>query len=155
MPPAAARFAVELGPFLTSDDVERVERQLIQAGLPTTRLRQQTGAGLYAVLIERMPAGRDAQTLSATLRGQGFADVAIVRQDPPTIRVGEPQPLRGAVELAERARALGHPVRVAAEPGEAVAYVIRHGQFASRGDAEMKAEELGRLGLSHQVIQVR
>jgi hypothetical protein len=59
------------------------------------------------------------------------------------------------VDLAERARALGHPVRVAAEPGEAVAYVIRHGQFASRGDAETKAEELGRLGLSHQVIQVR
>jgi Mrp family chromosome partitioning ATPase/uncharacterized protein involved in exopolysaccharide biosynthesis len=154
-PRAAARFAVELGPFLTTDDAERVERQLIQAGLPTTRLRQQTGAGLYAVLIERMPAGRDAQTLSATLRGQGFAAVAIVRQDPPTIRVGEPQPLRGAVDLAERARALGHPVRVAAEPGEAVAYVIRHGQFASRGDAETKAEELGRLGLSHQVIQVR
>jgi hypothetical protein len=59
------------------------------------------------------------------------------------------------VELAERVRALGHPVRVAAEPGEAIAYVIRHGQFPSREDAETRAEELGRLGLSSQVIQVR
>jgi hypothetical protein len=59
------------------------------------------------------------------------------------------------VELAERARALGHQVRVAAQPGEAVAYTIRHGNFGSRLEAEAKAQELGRLGLSRQVIQVR
>jgi hypothetical protein len=44
---------------------------------------------------------------------------------------------------------------VAAQPGEAVAYMIRHGNFASRPEAEAKAEEFGRLGLPHQVIQVR
>jgi Mrp family chromosome partitioning ATPase/uncharacterized protein involved in exopolysaccharide biosynthesis/cell division protein FtsN len=154
-PPAAVRFALDLGPFLTTAEAEGVERQLIQAGLPTTRLRQQTGAGLYGVLIERMPAGRDARTFAAALHAQGFADAAIVRQDPPAVRLGAPLPLRGAVELAERVRALGHPVRVAAEPGEAIAYVIRHGQFPSREDAETRAEELGRLGLSSQVIQVR
>jgi polysaccharide biosynthesis transport protein len=150
-PSAPARFAVELGPFVTTADAERVERELTQAGFQTARFRQQTGAGLYAVLIERLPAGRDAQALITTLRGQGFA-AAVVRQDPPAVRLGEPQPLRGAVELAERARTLGHPVRVAAEPGEAVAYIIRHGNFASRTEAETKAEELGRLGLSPQVI---
>jgi cell division protein FtsN len=146
---------VEFGPFPTTADAERVERQLTQAGLQTARFRQQTGVGLYAVLIERLPAGRDAQALTATLREQGFADASVARQDPPAIRLGEPLPLRGAVDLAERARGLGHPVRVAAEPGEAIAYMIRHGNFASRMEAETKAAELGRLGLSHQVIQVR
>jgi Mrp family chromosome partitioning ATPase/uncharacterized protein involved in exopolysaccharide biosynthesis len=150
----ATRFVVEMGPFLSTGDAERVERQLTQAGLPTTRFRQQTGAGLYGVLIERLPPGRDVQALAASLREQGFA-AAVVRQDPPAVRLGEPLPLRGAVDLAERARGLGHPVRVAAEPGEAVAYTIRHGQFASRREAETKAEELGRFGLSPQVIQVR
>jgi cell division protein FtsN len=71
------------------------------------------------------------------------------------LRLGEPQPLRATVELAERARALGHPVRVAAEPGEAIVYLIRHGSFVSRPEAETRSAELGRLGLSHQVIQVR
>ena len=33
--------------------------------------------------------------------------------------------------------------------------MIRHGNFASRREAETKAEELGRFGLSPQVIQVR
>jgi len=46
-------------------------------------------------------------------------------------------------------------VRVAAQPGEAVAYMIRHGNFPSRTEAETKAGELDRLGLTHQVIQVR
>jgi hypothetical protein len=146
---------VEFGPFATTADAERVELQLIQAGLATARYRQQTGAGLYAVLIERLPAGRDPQALLAALRERGFAGASLLAQDPPAIRLGEPLPLRGAVDLAERARAQGHPVRVAAEPGEAVAYVIRHGSFASRREAETKAEELGRLGLSLQVIQVR
>jgi Mrp family chromosome partitioning ATPase len=153
---ASARFAIELGPFVTTADAERVERQLTQAGYQTARFRQnQTGAGLYAVLLERIPAGRDAESVVAALREQGFADPSVVRQDPPVIRLGEPLPLRGAVDLAERARGLGHGVRVAAQPGEAVAYMIRHGNFASRPEASAKAEELGRLGLAHQVIQVR
>jgi polysaccharide biosynthesis transport protein len=153
--PLVARFAVEFGPFATTADAERVERQLIQAGHQTARFRQPTGAGLYSVLLERLPAGRDVEALVATLREQGFPEAAVARPDPPAVRLGEPMPLRGAVELAERARALGQAVRVAAQPGEAVAYMIRHGNFASRLEAEARAEELGRLGLSHQVIQVR
>jgi succinoglycan biosynthesis transport protein ExoP len=154
-PSLVARFAVEFGPFVTTGDAERVERELIQAGHQTARFRQPTGAGLYSVLIERLPAGRDAEALVGALREQGFAEAAVARPDPPAVRLGEPTPLRGAVELAERARALGYAVRVSAQPGEAVAYVIRHGNFASRLEAEAKAAELGRLGLSHQVIQVR
>ena len=157
LPPApSARFAVEFGPFLTTAEAERVERQLTQASYQTARFRQSlTGAGLYAVLLERIPAGRDPESVIAALREQGFADPAVVGQDPPVIRFGDPLLLRGAVELAERARALGHPVRVAAQPGEAVAYMIRHGNFVSRQDAAEKAEEFGRLGLAYQVIQVR
>jgi hypothetical protein len=154
-PEPPARFAVEFGPFVTTGDAERVERQLTQAGYQTARFRQQTGAGLYAVLLERTPPGRDPQSVVTALREQGFTDPSVVSADPPVIRLGEPAPLRGAVDLAERARGLGHPVRVAAQPGEAVAYTIRHGNFVSRREAEAKAEELARLGLAHQVIQVR
>ncbi len=153
--PLPPRFAVELGPYLAAGEAERVERELAQAGYQSARFRRQTGAGLYGVLLERLPPGRDADTVVATLRQQGFADAGVARQDSPAVRLGEPLALRGAVQLAERARALGHLVRVAAEPGEAVAYTLRHGTFGSRQEAEIKAEEFGRLGLSPQVIQVR
>jgi hypothetical protein len=154
--PPSAQFAIEFGPFPTTVDAEQVERQLTQAGYQAARFRQsQAGAGLYAVLLERLPTGRDPRTFVAALRQQGLPEPVLIREDPPVIRLGESLALRGAVEVAERARGLGHPVRVAAQPGEAVAFVIRHGNFGTREAAEAKAEELARLGLAQQVIQVR
>src|SRR5262249_30865583 len=119
-PPAAARFAIEFGPFMTAPEAERVERQLNEAGYPTVRFRPQTGAALSAVLSETLPSAREAQALVASLRQQGFAEAFVVgEREPLSVQVGLPLPLRGAVQTAERLRASGHQVRLAAQPGEA------------------------------------
>jgi len=155
-PAAAARFAIEFGPFMTAPEAERVERQLNEAGYQTVRFRQQTGAALYAVLIEKIPSARDAQALVAALREQGFGDAFVVgEREPLSVQVGLPLPLRGAVQTAERLRAGGHQVRVAAQPGEAVTFAIRHGNFATSGEAAAKGQELIRLGLGNQVVRVK
>jgi len=151
---ATARFALEFGPFTASADAERVERRLTQAGYQTVRFRQQTGAALYAVLLERIPGATEAQALMGTLREQRYDEAVLLRPDPPVVRVGEPLPLRRAVELAERLRAAGHQVRVAAQPGD-TKITIRHGSFPSKPEADARAEELGRLGVTAQVTQVR
>ncbi len=151
-----ARFAVEMGPFVMPAEAERVERQLNQAGYQTARFRQQTDAAVYAVLVEKIPTAREAQTLVASLRDEGFDNVAVLGEtEPLTIRVGTPLPLRGAVQVAERLRAAGHQVRVSAQPGEAVTFVIRHGNFTTTEEAEAKSQELGRLGLASQVVRVK
>ena len=152
---AVGRFAVELGPYAATVDAERVERQLSRSGYQSARFRRESGAASYGVLLERLPAGRDAEAVVATLRQQGFPEASLVVGDSPAIRLGEPAALPDAAEVAGRARALGYPVRVAAQPGQAIAYTLRHGNFGSRVDAEAQAEQLGRLGLSPQVIQVR
>ena len=150
------RFAIEFGPFVVAAEAERVERRLIEAGFPTTRSRQPSGSAVYAVLIERVPTTREARTLATALRAQGLGDAVVVRRDPVVLRVGAPVALRGAVELAERLRAAGHQVRIAAQPGEALALIVRHGAFASREEAEARRRELGQLDLpAHQVVQVR
>ena len=155
-PAAATRFAIEFGPFMTAAEAERVERQLNEAGYPTVRFRQQTGAALYAVLVEKIPSSREAQALVASLRQQGFAEAFVVgEREPLSVQVGLPLPLRGAVQAAERLRASGHQVRVAAQPGEAVVFALRHGNFATSGEAEAKAQELMRLGLGNQVVRVK
>src|SRR5213594_1548983 len=155
-PAAGARFAVEFGPFVTAPEAERVERQLNEAGYQTARFRQQTGAALYAVLIERISSTRAAQTLVATLREQGFGDAFVVgEREPLSVQVGLPLPLRGAVQTAERLRTSGHQVRVASQPGEAVTFAIRHGNFATSQEAEAKGRELIRLGLGNQVVRVK
>jgi succinoglycan biosynthesis transport protein ExoP len=153
---APARFAIEFGPFVSAVDAEIVERRLTEAGYSTVRSRQKSGTTAYAVLIERVPTAHEARRVAATLREQGIGDAVVVSADPVVLRVGTPLPLRGAVELAERLRAAGHQVRIAAQPGEASALIVRHGAFASREEAEVKRRELGQLDLpANQVVQVR
>jgi hypothetical protein len=150
------RFAVEFGPFLTGVEAEKTERSLNRAGHQTVRFRQQTGAALYAVLIERVPGPREAQAVVAALREGGFPDGDVNGNgDALTVRVGEPMLLRAAVQLAESLRAKGHQVRVAAQSGEAQTFVIRHGNFASREEAEARGAELGRLGLVNHVVRAK
>jgi len=152
----SARFAIEFGPFFSASEAEKLERRLTEAGYPTVRSRQPTGSAVYAVLIERVPTAHEGKTVAAALREQGLGEAVVVSTDPLVLRVGAPLPLRGAVELAERVRAAGHQVRVAAQPGEASALVVRHGAFPSRDEAEAKRRELGQLDLpAHQVVQVR
>jgi cell division septation protein DedD len=150
------RFAVEFGPFLTDAEAEKTERRLNDGGYQTARFRQQTGAGLYLVLIERVPGPREAETLVARLREQGFPDAAIVSgRDTLGVRVGGPMLLRAAVQLAETLRGKGHQVHVAAQPGEAQTVVIRHGNFASREEADAKGADLARLGLPNHVVRAK
>jgi hypothetical protein len=153
---SAPHFAIEFGPFFGAVDAERLERRLTEAGYATVRFRQPTGGAVYAVLIERIPTAHEGRTIAAALREQGLGEAVVVSTDPVALRVGPALPLRGSVELAERVRAAGHQVRVAAQPGEASAFMIRHGNFASRGEAEAKRRELAPLDLpAHQVVQVR
>jgi uncharacterized protein involved in exopolysaccharide biosynthesis/Mrp family chromosome partitioning ATPase len=150
------RFAVEFGPFVTAAEAERTERTLNQAGHQTVRFRQQSAGTVYAVLIERLPSMQEAQTLVATLRQQGFPEPMVLAGGQTfRVRVGEPLGLRAAVQAAERLRAQGHQVRVAAQPGDAVTFVIRHGNFADRQRAEDTSVELERLGLPNHVVRVR
>jgi hypothetical protein len=150
------RFAVEFGPFVTVLEAEKTERHLNQAGHQTVRFRQQTGAALYTVLIERVPGRREAQALVSALREEGFLDAeVVVTGESVGVRVGEPMLLRAAVQVGETMRAKGHRIRVAAQPGEAETFVIRHGNFASREEAEARGMELTRLGLPNHVVRTK
>jgi cell division protein FtsN len=159
-PPASrkspVRFAIEFGPFGSAADSERVERQLTQAGYQTVRYRQQAGGTAHSVLVEGAASAQEAEDLAATLRGEGFAVTGVMPKGHRfSVRVSEPLALRPAVQLAERIRAFGHQVRIAATPEAAVTYVIRHGNFAAREDAEATGAELMRLGLVHEIVRVR
>jgi cell division septation protein DedD len=155
-PGSSPRFAVEFGPFFSATEAERVERRLSDAGYQTVRFRQHLDAAVYAVLIERVPSAHDAQALVVTLREQGFAGAAVEGTTAPlTVRVGEPIPLRAAVQLAERLRGSGHQVRVAAAAGEALTFIVRHGNFVAREHADARSQELIRLGLPNQAVQVK
>jgi polysaccharide biosynthesis transport protein len=151
-----ARFRLVLGPFASAAEADRMERMLLSSGYESARVPETGAPNVYAVLIERVPSAQDARTIITTLREQAIADASIVSTDPVVVRVGDARALRGAVALAERVRKAGYRVRLVAQRGERAAYVIRHGRFATRDEAEARIRELARLGVpSAQVVQVQ
>jgi hypothetical protein len=158
-PPAngsAAGYALELGPFASAKEAEDVEQRVNDAGYATVRARHAPGASAYVVLIDRIATPKDGEALVRTLREQGFGEALIVEDGGASaVRVGGPRPLRDAVGVAGRLRALGHPVRVASQPGDAEHFVVRHGTYPNRHAAGEKGEALKRLGFTPQIVRVR
>jgi capsular exopolysaccharide synthesis family protein len=148
------RFALELGPFSTVVEAQQVERRLNQSGYRTVLLREETG-GVFAVVIEGGGSARDPGALVTALREQGVGEFVPAEDELRGVRAAMLLPLRGAVELAERLRERGYQVRVRAQPGRAVSFVIRHGDFATRREAEARRRQLDVLGMSPSVVDAR
>jgi len=72
-----------------------------------------------------------------------------------SVRVALALPLRSAVQLAERLRSAGYHVRIAAEAAKAGQITLRHGNFASRDEAESISRQVSHLGVPNEVVQVR
>ncbi|HWP75163.1 MAG TPA: SPOR domain-containing protein [Methylomirabilota bacterium] len=154
--PAPVRYALALGTFAVPEDAERVEAKLNQAGFSTVRFRQQVPAKLFAVLIASLKDPEEGQTTIERLQKDGYAQsVLLVGRTGVTVRVGTPTPLRTAVQLAEKLRGAGYDARVATEPTRAGQVSLRHGNFASRAEADEASREVARLGVPNEVIQIR
>jgi cell division septation protein DedD len=154
--PPPVRYALALGTFPLSEDAERVEAKLNQAGFSTVRFRQQTPSKLFAVQVSSLKDPEEGQATVERLQKEGHPpSVLLVGRTDVTIRVGPPVPLRTAVQLAEKLRAAGYDARVATEPTRAGQVSLRHGNFASRAEAEEASREVARLGVPNEVIQVR
>jgi cell division septation protein DedD len=154
--PAPVRYALALGTFAVSEDAERVEAKLNQAGFSTVRFRQQVPAKLFAVLIASLKDPEEGQTTIERLQKDGYAQsVLLVGRTGVTVRVGTPTPLRTAVQLAEKLRGAGYDARVSTEPTRAGQVSLRHGNFASRAEADEASREVARLGVPNEVIQIR
>ena len=154
--PAPVRYALALGTFAVPEDAERVEAKLNQAGFSTVRFRQQVPAKLFAVLIASLRDPEEGQTTIERLQKDGYAQgVLMVGRTGVTVRVGVPTPLRTAVQLAEKLRGAGYDARVATEPTRAGQVSLRHGNFASRAEADEASREVARLGVPNEVIQIR
>jgi cell division septation protein DedD len=154
--PPPVRYALALGTFAVSEDAERVEAKLNQAGFSTVRFRQQAPAKLFAVHVSSLKDPEEGQTTVERLQKEGFPQsVLLIGRNGVIVRVGPPTPLRTAVQLAEKLRGAGYDARVATEQGRSGQVSLRHGNFASRSEADVASREISRLGVPNEVIQVR
>lgn len=154
--PGAMRYALALGTFPLADDAEPIEARLNQAGFSTVRFRQQASAKLFSVVIPQIRDTDEAQAVVERLRQEGFAQaVVLAAKDGLAVRVAHSLPLRTAVQTAEQLRGAGHDPRVTGEANPAGHVSLRHGNFATRQEAEAASREIARLGVPNEVIQLR
>ena len=154
--PPPVRYALALGTFAVAEDAERVEAKLNQAGFSTVRFRQQAPAKLFSVHVTALKDPEEGQATVERLQKDGYPpSVLLVGRGGVTVRVGSATPLRTAVQLAEKLRGGGYDARVVTEATRAGQVSLRHGNFASRGEAEEVSREIARLGVPNEVIQVR
>ncbi|HZP39310.1 MAG TPA: SPOR domain-containing protein [Methylomirabilota bacterium] len=150
------RYALALGTFAVPEDAERVETRLNQAGFSTVRFRQQVPAKLFSVVIASLKDAEEAQVVVERLQKDGYGSgVLLVGRNGVTVRVGAPTPLRTAVQVAEKLRAAGYDARVVTDSARAGQVSLRHGNFASRAEAEAASREMAQLGVPNEVIQIR
>jgi hypothetical protein len=154
--PPPVRYALALGTFAVPEDAERVEAKLNQAGFSTVRFRQQTPTKLFAVHVSSLKDAEEGQSTVERLQKEGFPQSALlIGRNGVVVRVGASTPLRTAVQLAEKLRGAGYDARVATESGRSGQVSLRHGNFASRSEADAASREIARLGVPNEVIQVR
>jgi Mrp family chromosome partitioning ATPase len=151
----SARFALELGPFPTAEEAHAAEQRLNEAGYPTIWIREDSGGSPHAVIVEGVASVAETDALAAALRAEGLGEPVAEGGARRSVRVADRLVLRRAVQLAQRLRGHGLEVRLATQPGVAVAFVVRHGSFVAREEAEARRVELTRLGLTAALVQVR
>jgi hypothetical protein len=150
------RFTIELGMLFTDADAERVERQLNEAGYQTVRFRQDPHAPpAYTVVIERARRRREADTILSALRAAGLGGTVHDGAGGFSVHVDPALARRSAELVARRLRASGYAARMVAGPGPGATFVLRHGTFSTRQEAEQTGRALERLGLPNQVVQLR
>ena len=121
-------------------------RGVLNAMLPAAALKRYCaldggGTCLFADAVDR--GGMSARGVHRALRvARTIADLAAEEQI-------------SAVRLAERLRAAGYGARILAEAAQAAQITLRHGNFASRAEAESVRREISRLGVLTEVVQVR
>jgi cell division protein FtsN len=151
--PASRLYALDVGPFVSAAEAEAVERRLGAAGYPAARIRRDADGALYEVRIEKVASPRDAEALIASLREQNVGEAAAVGAgETLAVRVGGPVALRDAVRVGERLHALGHRARIATHAGT---FVVRHGSYLSREEADETGDALRRLGIAARIVEVR
>jgi cell division septation protein DedD len=154
--PPPVRYALAFGTFAVLDDAERVEAKLNDAGFSTVRFRQQAAAKLFSVHVGSLKDPNEGQATVERLQKEGYASTVLLSgPSGAAVRVGEATPLRPAVQVAEQLRAAGYDARVVTEPTHAGQVSLRHGNFASRGEAEAASRVVARLGVPNEVIQIR
>jgi hypothetical protein len=149
--PSPDRYALESGPFLAGDGLDRLEAELNRLGHATVRFRKEDTTRLFVVTATGFASAEEAREAARDIgRGTVVEEGGI-----PEVVLGRHPSLAAAVAAARPVRARGFEVHVSEALVPTGQYHLRYGQFARRADAQAYREALARRGIASRVVKVR
>jgi hypothetical protein len=149
--PTPERWALESGPFLAGEAVDKLEAELNRLGHATVRFRKEDTSTLFVVTATGFASADEARQAVREI-GRG---TIVEEAGTSEVILGRHASLAAAVAAARPLRARGFEVRVSEALAPSGQYHLRYGQFARRADAQAYREALARRGIASRVVKVR
>ena len=149
--PTPERWALESGPFLAGEAMDKLEAELNRLGHATVRFRKEDTATLFVVTATGFASADEARQAVREI-GRG---TIVEEAGTSEVILGRHPSLAAAVAAARPLRARGFEVRVSEALAPSGEYHLRYGQFTRRADAQAYREALARRGIASRVVKVR
>ena len=153
-PKARGRFSVQVAAMAHEANARALSQRLKKLGYPVTIQRGRASRRSYHVVLVGLPSDRgEATTLTDKLRTEGFSPLVVESDGRYRVEAGRSVELDQAIDLAHELQKKGFTPKIASETATATLYLVRVGQFTSRGEAGRRAKELQASGFPALLVK--
>jgi cell division protein FtsN len=150
--PGSGPFRIQVGAFRDPQNADRLAERLRGEGADVVVGGAAGESESLYRIVARPPDGETIGSLAERLRGFGQR----VEETPGGVVVGEPVPVRGAIETTRQLRGHGVRVRLERVPAQAAGLrTVRVGSYATLDDAERARGELVARGYPAAIVRER
>lgn len=150
--PGSGPFRIQVGAFRDPQNADRLAERLRGEGADVVVGGAAGESESLYRIVARPPDGETIGSLAERLRGLGQR----VEETPGGVVVGEPVPVRGAIETTRQLRGHGVRVRLERVPAQAAGLrTVRVGSYATLDDAERARGELVARGYPAAIVRER
>lgn len=147
------RFSVQVGAMAQEANAQGLSQKLEKLGYGVTIRKGRTSATQHVVLVAASGERSEADALVERLKAEGVSAVVGESDGGYRVEAGRSAVLDEAIDIARELQKKGFTPKIASETAGATLYLVRVGQFASRGEASKRAKELRAKGFPALIVK--
>ena len=134
-------------------NAQALSQKLENLGYAVTIRKGRTSATQHVVLVAAPGERSEADALVERLKAEGVSAVVGESDGGYRAEAGRSAVLDEAIDIARELQKKGFTPKIASETATAPLYLVRVGQFASRGEASKRAKELREKGFPALIVK--
>ena len=150
---SGGRFSVQVGAMAQEANAQTLSQKLEKLGYAVTIRKGRTSASQHVVLVAAPGERSEADALVERLKAEGVLAVVGESDGGYRVEAGRSAVLDEAIDIAHELQKKGFTPKIASETAAATLYLVRVGQFASRGEASKRAKELREKGFPALIVK--